>query len=112
MTSIYYDFNFSHPCANNRFRHGLGTGIIKRRIENDAKRLSLLVQNVKCIDIIIDIIKVNQKEILTSTKCFYFFINVIIDNEKVILTHKLNIINEDELNKQKFNPYIEYVLKM
>ncbi len=56
-----------------------------------------------------DVIKANSKILdLNFSRLPHFYFKVIINNKHIVLSHKLKILTDEDLEREKFEPYIKY----
>jgi len=108
MTTINYNYKFSHRC----FRYGGYSGllILKTRMDKDMEKISGLIKACDDIEEIIGIVRMNSEilNLINIRKPPYFHFEITIDDRKVILSHKLKILEGEDLERERFEPYVKY----
>lgn len=107
MANILYNYSFYHRCFNRtswmeKWFHSIA-------IKSDKELISSLIKRSKSIEEVIDIIKANSKILEKDFSRFtYFYFEVDINGQDIILSHRLKILRAEDLERQKFEPYIKY----
>jgi len=107
MAHIYYNYDFHHKCFNSMSWMGKWSHSIA--IKSDEEHISSLIKRSKSIDELIDIIRINSKILEKDFSRFaYFYFEICIAGQEIILSHNLNILTAEDIEREKFEPYIKY----
>ncbi len=114
MAHIYYNYDFHHKCSNSMGWMGKWSHSIA--IKSDEEHISSLIKRSKSIDELIDIIRINSKILEKDFSRFaYFYFEVCINGQDTILSHNLKILTaediereQEDIEREKFEPYIKY----
>ncbi len=107
MAEIYYNYKYAHRC----FRYGDYSAILSLSImmKNDMEFIASLIKKCNSIEEIKVIIKANSKILnLNYSRLPHFYFEIIIDHRLIILSPKLKILEGEDSEREKFEPYIKY----